>query len=190
VQRHGVSSVKRAVVCVTVALLALAGCRGRDEKAAPTTTSDAAGSSTTELTATSTTTVADAILAGYRAFWDGYLEAADPMSPDHPVLERVATGGQLRQLRSAFLARRSAGEVIRGELDLAPRVTEVDGGNATVSDCYLDRTGVYDAATGQRKDRESGVRHRVTVRLVREGSDWKVASISREGDGCTPGAGS
>lgn len=165
-----------------VALAALAGC-GDDE-------SDAASATTTSRPSQTTTTVADPeqeVLDAYDAFWDGYLDAADPMNPEHPVLAEVATGDELRQLRGAFLARRSAGEVIRGELELAPEVVEADGTNATVRDCYLDRTGIYDAASGQRKDSESGVRHLVTVRLVREGEAWKVATITREGDGCTPG---
>lgn len=111
------------------------------------------------------------------------------MNPEHPLLAEVATGDQLRQLRSAFLARLSAGEVIRGAVDTAPEVIEVNGGSATVRDCYLDRTGIYDAESGQRKDTESGRRHLVTVQFVQEGSQWKVASIKREGDGCTPGVG-
>jgi hypothetical protein len=106
------------------------------------------------------------------------------------VLAEVATGEELRQLRSAFLARLSAGEVIRGDLELAPTLMAVDGTNATVTDCYLDHTGVYDAVSGERKDRESGVRHLITVRLALEGSKWKVAGITREGEGCTPQAGS
>jgi len=167
-----------------VSLVALAGCGGDDGDARATTTTSTSRPSQT------TTTVADPqqeVLEAYEAFWDGYLVAADPMNPEHPVLAEVATGEELGQLRGAFLARLSAGEVIRGDLDLAPEVVEVNGSDAIVRDCYLDRTGIYDAASGQRKDTESGVRHLVTVRLVREGEAWKVASITREGDGCTPG---
>lgn len=190
-QRTGLREAQRGVACLAVALVALGGCGGRNGKAVPATTSHASVTSSTMVPlTTSTTTIEAGVVAAYRSFWDGYLEAADPMNPEHPVLERVATGEELQQLRSAFLARLSAGEVIRGELDLAPEVTQVDGSSATVTDCYLDRTGVYDAASGKRKDRESGVRHLVTVRLVREGSAWKVANIIREGDGCRPGAAS
>jgi hypothetical protein len=129
---------------------------------------------------------AAAVLAAYREFWDAYLAAADPMDPMHPRLAEVATGEELRQLRSAFLARRSAGEVIRGSLDLAPQLASLERASATVRDCYLDRTGVYDVSSGQRKDTESGIRHLVTVRLVLEGERWKVASITKEADGCVP----
>ena len=108
------------------------------------------------------------------------------MDPRNPVLADVATNGELEQLQRAFLARQSAGEVIRGTLDLAPTVQSVTGSSATVTDCYADHTGIYDAASGARKDQDSGVRHQVTVQLVLDGSTWKVSNITREGDGCTP----
>jgi hypothetical protein len=171
---------------IVAALLAITSCGDGDPGSAATPTSV---STTSTTVTTTTTTVEEAVLAAYLRFWDGYLEAADPMNPEHPVLDDVATGEELQQLRSAFLARLSAGEVIRGDLELAPVPTAVDETTATVTDCYLDRTGVYDAVSGERKDRESGVRHRVTARLALEGSAWKVASITREGEGCTPEAG-
>ena len=173
-------------VGLIVAATALTGCGPDDDGASPATTT-----STTAAPATTTTIgEQEEALRAYEAFWDGYLEAADPMNPEHPVLAEVATGEQLRQLRSAFLARLSAGEVIRGELDTAPEVVEVSGDAATVRDCYLDRTGVFDAQTSTRKDTETGVRHLVTVRLVQEAETWKVAAITREGAECTPGASS
>lgn len=173
-------------VGLLVATAVLAGCGTDDDGASP--------DPTTSTPATTTTTTAASgdqeALGAYQAFWDGYLEAADPMDPEHPVLAEVATGEQLRQLRSAFLARLSAGEVIRGDVETAAEVIELAGGAATVRDCYLDRTGVFDAETGTRKDAESGVRHLVTVSLVQEAGTWKVAGITREGEGCTPGASS
>ena len=166
-------------LCVVAALTAACSNDDGDADAAPRPR-------TTTTTVATTTTAEQGVLDAYESFWDAYLQAADPMNPEHPVLADVATGDQLRQLRSAFLARLSADEVIRGEVETAPEVVEVGGGTATVRDCYLDRTGIYDAATGQRKDTESGVRHLVTVSLVQESARWKVASITREGDGCTP----
>lgn len=178
-------TVRRLMAVAAVTALVLAAC-GDDEDAEaerPTTTTTAPSS-----TSTSAPSREADVVRAWEAFWDGYLEAADPMNPEHPVLAEVATGEELQQLRGAFLARRDAGEVIRGDLDLAPEVVEVNDAEATVRDCYLDRTGIYDSATGERRDTESGVRHLVTVRLVAEGGTWKVASITREGDGCTPDA--
>ena len=145
----------------------------------PSTTSATAG------TTASSATAADAeVLAAYRAFWDAYLVAADPMDPEHPALVAHATGEQLETVQKAFLARKVGGEVIRGTLDLAPRVVSVVDERATVRDCYLDNSGVYDAA-GTRKDTASGVRHLITASLVWEGGAWKVSDLQKEGDGCT-----
>ena len=184
-RRHRTVTLGVAVLLAVPALV-LAACGGDDGEATPTTTV----TTTTTAETTTTTTPEEVVLAAYRAFWDAYLEAADPVNPEHPVLAEVATGEELDQLRNAFLARLTAGEVIRGEVELAPRITEVDGTAATVTDCYLDRTGIYDAATGERKDTESGLRHLVTVDLVLEGTSWKVEHLAREGDGCTPVAAS
>lgn len=146
---------------------------------------------TTDSSVESTTTTVDAdqdqdVLEAYIAFWnDGYLVAADPMDPTHPALAEHATGQQLETLERAFLARQQNGEVIRGTLDLAPRVVSVVGDTATVRDCYLDNTGVFDAATGERHDTASGVRHLITATLVVEEGNWKVSDLAREGDGCT-----
>lgn len=125
------------------------------------------------------------MLTGYRAFWDAYLAAADPMDPQNPLLEQHAVGIQLETIQKAFLARRAGGEVIRGTLDLAPRVVSVVGDKAAVRDCYLDNTGVYDAATGTRKDTATGVRHLVTATIQLDGGAWKVGDLKKEGDGCT-----
>lgn len=166
-----------------VALLVTVGCNGDDSGASPPTTErtmDGATSTSAEATDEET------VLAAYRSFWDAYLEAADPMDPRHPALAAHATGDELEQLQRAFLARASAGEVIRGTLDLSPNVLSIEADTARVSDCYLDKTGVYDAETGERKDTESGVLQLVTVDMRFEGGSWKVAHITREGDRCEP----
>ncbi|MCA1833903.1 MAG: hypothetical protein LC750_14480 [Actinobacteria bacterium] len=128
------------------------------------------------------------MVAGYRAFWDAYLAAADPMNPEDPRLGERTIGNELETVQKAFLARHSAGEVIRGTLDLAPRVATINpnGTAATVMDCYADHTGIYDAASGTRKDKESGVRHLVRVEMTLIAGTWKVSTLTLEGDGCTP----
>ncbi len=172
-------------VLAVAAALALAGAACSPDADGPSTGT----SSTSAMTGSSTTSTLAAddaeVLAAYRAFWDAYLAAADPMDPEHPALAQHATGKQLETLQKAFLASRAGGEVIRGTLDLAPRVLSVTGDRAAVRDCYLDNSGVYDAATGSRKDTASGTRHLVTASLVREGGVWKVSDLTKEGDGCT-----
>ena len=185
--RRNVRPLTTAAVLGFVALLAVSCSKSASGKADPATTTTSA--TPTSAATTPTTTPEEAVVAGYRAFWDGYLKAADPMDPRNPVLAQVATGEELQQVQKAFLARQSAGEVIRGTLDLVPVAGSVNGSSATVIDCYADHTGIYDSASGARKDQDSGVRHRVTVNLVLDGTTWKVSTITREGDGCTPSAG-
>jgi hypothetical protein len=163
------------------ALVGLAACSsGSDPKLGATTSSSAPPGSNTSQTAE------QQVLAGYRAFWiEGYLVAADPMDPTSPALTQHATSQQLETLQKAFLARKTNGEVIRGTVDLAPRVVSVVGSSATVRDCYLDNTGVFDATTGERHDTPTGVRHLITATLQLDGSTWKVSDLKQEGDGCT-----
>ena len=167
-----------------VALGVLGACADDDDGSQSTTSSTA---STTTDGSTSTTAGQDGeVLDAYVAFWnDGYLEAADPMDPTNPALAAHATGEQLETLERAFLARQTNGEVIRGTLDLQPRVVSVVGETATVRDCYLDNTGVFDAESGERVDTASGVRHLITATLVVEDDTWKVSDLKQEGDGCT-----
>ena len=82
---------------VVVLVLAAAGCGGGGggEAASPTTTGEP--SPTSEPTSPSTTlTDEEAVLAAYQGYWDTWLAANDPPNPDHPDLERYATGAALR----------------------------------------------------------------------------------------------
>lgn len=168
-----------AAAIVVAGLVALAGCDG-GSNAAPTTTAPV--SSTTETTASADE---QQVLADYRAYWDAYLAAGEPMNPEHPDLAAHATGAALDTLQRSFLSLKSAGKVIRGDLDLDPRVVEVKGTAATVRDCYGDNTGVYDADTGEREDEPTGQRHLVTATLLLEEGTWKVERLEEEGLGCT-----
>lgn len=164
-----------------VALGGLSACAD-DEGSQSSTTTRPTSNAPTSTTVSSDQEVIDA----YLAFWnDGYLAAADPMDPTSPALAAHATGEQLETLERAFLARQTNGEVIRGTLDLQPRVVSVVGATATVRDCYLDETGVFDASTGARRDTATGVRHLITATLVVEDATWKVSELRQEGDGCT-----
>lgn len=107
------------------------------------------------------------------------------MDPNNPALAKAATGPALEAVQRSFLALRSAGKVIRGELDLAPEVTGLEAAVATVEDCYGDDTGVYESATGKREDTPTGQRHLVTATLRLEGDVWKVEQLEDGGLGCT-----
>jgi hypothetical protein len=166
----------------TIALLAvlLLGCSGDDdtESSSTSTTTDAV-----ESTSTSVTADAD-VLDAYQGFWDAYLAAADPMDPAHPDLELYATGASLDRVREAFAEHFAKGEVIRGTVDLAPVIEELDDAIATVRDCYLDQTHVFDSATGEQVDPPGEATFEVVATLVLESGSWKVSTLDKVSDGC------
>lgn len=170
-----------SVVSMTlIAAFAFAACSGSSDATAPPTTS-------TSSTMTTNAAAADEaeVLAGYRAYWDAYLAAGDPMDPEHPALREHATGPALEAVQRSFLSLKSSGKVIRGSLELDPRVVDVEDDRATVRDCYGDDTGLYDAETGAREDEPTGQRHLVTATLLLEEGTWKVELLEDEGLGCT-----
>jgi len=171
---------------LTATLLA-SGCTSKGEGAASPTIQTLA-TTTVPLSTTSTVDPTEkSVIEGYRAFWAAFLKAADPMNPQHPDLLATATGEQLEQVQKAFLARLSGGEVIRGTLDLRPRLAgPVEGTTATVNDCYADDTHLFAAASGAQKDKPGVVTQRVSADMVFQSEVWKVAAVHHEGEGCTP----
>lgn len=182
--------VRRDLRLITFALgatatLFVAGCSARDGDTTPPTT--ALHPSTNTTTEAEPEAPEAAVLAGYRAFWMAFLRAGNPMDPQHPDLAATATGAQLEQVQRAFVARRAGSEVIRGTIEPHPRlVGAVEGTSATVADCYIDDSHIFDAATGAQKDDPAPVNHQVRVDMVLVDSTWKVAAIHYEGKGCTP----
>ncbi|MEW6473867.1 MAG: hypothetical protein AB1679_16570 [Actinomycetota bacterium] len=168
-------------MCV-LAAVAFAACSSDGSPAANRTTT-----TSTVPTTTTTTTVEPqaAAVAAYRAFWQDFLAAVDPMNPEDPRLAEHATGDQLAAVRKSFLAAKAAGNVIRGSLDLAPKVVHADATTVVLRDCYGDSTGLYNATTGVRQDKDDPRRLLVTATVTLVDGVWKVASIKYEGDGCT-----
>src|SRR5207244_2437378 len=145
-----------------------------------------AASTTTSARATSTTSASDAaVVAAWHHYWDVYVAVGSEMHLPDPRLADIATGEELRQLGSGFLAFSSDGQVLRGTSELDPKVVDVNGEQATLRDCYLSRILRYDKATGQPKGSPPTDRTLVTVTLQSDNGSWKVASIKHESDGCT-----
>lgn len=169
----------RRVTAIALLTGLLIACSGDDDTASPST-------STTEAAEpTSTTDAVDAkVLAAYRGFWDAYLTAADPMDPAHPDLERYATGASLDRVRGAFADHFAKGEVIRGSVDLAPEIEQLDDESATVRDCYLDQTHVFDGATGEQIDEPGEATFEIVAVLVLDAGSWKVSTLDKVADEC------
>jgi hypothetical protein len=171
----------RRVVAVALAAIVAVSCSSGSRKSAGPTSKTGAPPTTSNSSAAAT-----AVLDGYRGYWTAYTHAGDPMNPEDPALREHATGPALTILVGAFVALKSAGKVIRGQFDLAPRVITVDGETASVHDCYDDSSaGVYDATTGAREDKPSGQRHLVTATMRLDHGAWKVERLADEGLGCT-----
>ena len=115
-----------------------------------------------------------ALTAAVRTFWDTYLEVGGR-----------ATGEELRQLVAFFTTNKNSGFVVRGDIDVAPKVIAASSTGWQVRDCFDDRTGLY-RSDGSRVDTDNPLRHQVLLSLVSEGVVWKVASMIDEGYGCTP----
>lgn len=171
------------VALVLAATVGISGCgsKARTEAKSPVTTS-----TTSIATSTTLSDRESAAIDGYRKFWTAYFAAADPMNPNDPALSAHATGEELGQVKSGFLARKSAGQVIRGTIDLAPHVVSSTDNEANISDCYFDHSQHFDASTGKPVDAADTERQSITAKMQLVDGKWKVASIHHEGSGCSP----
>lgn len=142
---------------------------------------------TTVATVTSTTldSVDQEVVAAYRRYWDVYIAVGRELLLPDPRVGGIATGEGLRQLNSSFLAAKAAGHGLAGTIELDPHVIEVNGDQAVVRDCYASHIVVINRSTGKPLGPERPGRTLVTVTMVREDENWKVAAIRHEGDGCT-----
>ena len=126
------------------------------------------------------------IVRAYRAYRTAFDQAADPPRPDHPALRRTAAGKELERLREVLDNDREVGLVRRGETELHPRVTEIEGDRAVIRDCYLERGAVYLAATGEVvfDPGDEHVNARITLRKIDD--TWKVVEEVTEDRPCNP----
>lgn len=163
-----VASVVAAIVITT---------QSDDPKPTPTTTTP---------TSTATTLVTDdaKIVADYKAYWDAYLAATNPMRPDYPGLQQHATGEQLRTVVENLTGAKIDNLIFKGTLDINAKVVRKSDTTATVSDCMFDRGGQYDATTGERKDTEDTAPTLNTAHLQLIDGTWKVAAVVKEKVGC------
>lgn len=164
--------------------LILAACGSSHEAGAPTNASTITTSTTAASAAPS---INDTVLSNYRAFWDDFIAVGTTtVDPRDPRLATHATGEELRQLQTTFLARRASDEVIKGSVQLAPTVLKVENDKAIVQDCQLDLTRYYSNRTGQPVDAQATTRFLIEASMQLENGTWKVASINHKSDGCAP----
>jgi hypothetical protein len=171
-----------------VAVLGLAGCGGSDSKQAdqPLLGRKGAAEVGSSTTTTSTTAPGDiveaAILHDYAAGWQAFEQAMDPPNPDLPALAATSTGRALDQTRKYLGEIRSRGNVLRGTLELDPRVQSHDGPDAVVLDCIKDSTTEMKASSTEKGGRVERVGWQVRMKLF--GDHWVQEALFESEAAC------
>lgn len=175
-----------------LAVFVLVGCGGDDGGAEAastrrstttaersTTTTEAATTTSTAPTTTTTAAPApdseEAVLAGYRAAWDGFMTAAtaNPPDPDFPALLNRWRDSALEGYRGVVVTLQENGLIVRGDIELRPTVTSLAGDRAVVDDCYIDNAEAIDPSTGEVVIPREGPLP-VRFHLRREGEQWVI----------------
>jgi hypothetical protein len=174
--------------------LLVAGCGGGSRGEESVTTSTSTPPSVVEQVVTSSTSSIqpsaeqDAILAAYKGYWDTWLAANDPPNPDHPDLERYATGSAYSRAVEATRKHRDLGQRFRlpegARYSHNPIDVLVDGDRAEVRDCSVDDGLIVDSSTGAVLNDAVNTRL-IKAELVREGDQWKLhdAAVISEWEG-------
>jgi len=165
---------------VVVVVLAAAGCGGGGGGEAASPPTSVGPSPTSEPTSPSTAPTEEAaVLAAYQGYWDTWLAANDPPNPDHPDLERYATGAALAKVKESIADHRSVGQVLRlPERSISEhrsRVERLAGATAVVVDCSIDDGLVVAYGSDMVLD-DSVVTWDYEVVMVNEGG-WRVGEL-------------
>ncbi len=121
-------------------------------------------------------------MAAYRGMWQAYAKAGLTANPDDPDLARFASGNALKTLQDGLSSYRSKGNVLKGDLVMAPRVAQVSLASTpptvTVTDCIDDTKFLVYTDSDEPVDDEPGGRRSVRA-TVTDGATqgWKVTSF-------------
>lgn len=162
--------------CLALAIVA-AGCGGSHPR------------STAATTTTTTDPEAAAVLAAYRAGWAAFEEAVDGADPTLPALAETMTGVQLNSVKRILVADQLNGIVGRGNVQLHPKLSYIQGAQALVLDCTFDSSELVYAKTGKpvppiTPPEKVGVRAQLSE--VSAGI-WKVSDQQTTGGSCPHG---
>ena len=178
----------RAAV-LAAAVLVLAAC-GDDDDAGPeaetTTTTEVDETTTTEEPSTTSTTLTpeEEVVAAYRAANDAFLAAGDP--PTSGIdLSATHTGESLRLAQSSVQSLLEQGIGARSTYESETFDVVITGDVATFRECYLDRTQLYDLATGADIGAPGETVLHLDVRMERVDGVWKLAASPQRSDTCT-----
>ena len=189
--RHVARAGPRLAAAACCLALGITACSsdGDAEPEPPTAGTDAPGATAgTGTSAPGTTAMADeeaAVLEAVDGYWRTWLAANDPPDPDHPDLEKYATGAALERMRQSIAENKAKGvRIVAGSTSTAEahRATVLvqEHGNATVRDCSTDDLLQLRMADGAVVD-DSVVTRLLTYELVLDGGTWKITSNEEEG---------
>jgi hypothetical protein len=164
-----------ALVAVLVGLVVTA-CQGNDNPDPPTDT-------TTTLDAEAATE--EEVRQAYRDFLAMFFRVTAVADPTDPGIAEHATGAVRAEIERSTTDGRARGVVVRGGPydEQTILTTSVTGDTATLTVCYVDHSGEFDAATGAEIAPMTITTTLDRVDMVREDGLWKVSFFDNaEGD--------
>ena len=133
--------------------------------------------------------MAEAALASYEAFYDGWAEFWDPPDPGHPLLDQVLADPQKTLIVDLIAEHETRGAALRGRPTTYPEVIEVRGPTELVILSCLEPDpsyGLYDLDTGARLGDvpvvRAGQRNLESAVMVLDGDRWKVSDLQGQVD--------
>lgn len=179
----------RTLVPVVVAVALLAACS--DDEATPSITTSERSEPTTATTDASTTTTSvsayDDVLVAYQAAKEAISPAFDPPNPEDPGILATYTGDALSRLQASIEQLQDQGLGGRNTFESNPTVPTITGDTATLTDCFVDRTEIYNLADGQVQGPPEETIRLIEVTLQRVDGTWRIARSERTETACTPG---
>jgi hypothetical protein len=115
--------------------------------------------------------------AAYRAYLAMHVRLEGAPDPDDPEIPQRATGRTLARLKTVLADDVASGRVIRVGPAWSQTILsiDVDGDQATLRACYVDESGVFDAATGAILEPTRVSTSIDTTLLERDGGVWRVS---------------
>ena len=112
--------------------------------------------------------------------WAAFVEAGKTADPDAADLRKYATDDALKRIVSALFTNREHKQVLRGDLEIDPKVTAASAGQVTILDCVNDEKWLVYNASGGLYNNVPGGRHKTTATVKRADGAWKVSTFALE----------
>jgi hypothetical protein len=163
------------ILVLTAALVAVvfAACAGDGESADPPATST---------TVDPDEAVKEEVRQAYRDFLKMAFRIAEAPDPNDPEIALRATGDARGRIEQSAADDQARGVVVRGGPDNQQTIltTTVTGDAARLNVCFVDNSGVFDAATGEEIEPMTTTTRLGTIDLVRESGGWKVSLVETQ----------